>query len=317
MFNISATAPEGIYPITAIVHLSDKDMNNVQFSVINGSIIIPPKTAILDRIEVNPKPDKLEYIEGEALNLKGMVVTAFYNNGKQEVTNYTTNPANGAILNTVGKQIVTVNYAEGDSAAETSFTVDVFPHVHKWDDGTVTIEPTCKVKGDITFTCKHDGCGARYTEDIDIDPDNHVGGTFKKAITAATCNVEGVMGIYCDDCGALLGTEIIPATGLHDYCEVCGKCKIHEGCSHGGSITSLVIDAPIVTIVTRNSIKKFNVILNEGASADGLIWSVNNPLYASVSQNGTVALYNMTGSIILTVTDPVSKISNSIIIRIM
>ena len=54
---------------------------------------------------------KKSYIQGEALDLTGLVVTAKYSDNTTEtVTNYTTNPANGAALNNTGAIPVTVAY---------------------------------------------------------------------------------------------------------------------------------------------------------------------------------------------------------------
>ena len=54
---------------------------------------------------------KKSYIQGEALDLTGLVVTAKYSDNTTEaVTNYTTNPANGAALNNTGAIPVTIAY---------------------------------------------------------------------------------------------------------------------------------------------------------------------------------------------------------------
>ena len=54
---------------------------------------------------------KKSYIQGEALDLTGLVVTANYSDNTSEaVTNYTTNPANGTALNNTGAIPVTVAY---------------------------------------------------------------------------------------------------------------------------------------------------------------------------------------------------------------
>ncbi|MCL1808917.1 MAG: bacterial Ig-like domain-containing protein [Clostridiales bacterium] len=72
------------------------------------------------------QPTKTSYVEGEALDLTGMVVTATYNNGSLKAVNgYTTNPADGATLSTLGTQTITVSYAENGSTKTASFTVDV------------------------------------------------------------------------------------------------------------------------------------------------------------------------------------------------
>ena len=85
---------------------------------------------------------------------------------------------------------------------------------HDWDYGVVTKPATCVREGLMTYTCSK--CGVTYTEVIAIDPDNHVGGTYKKVITAATYFDAGEMGIYCKSCKELIKTLVIPkltATG--------------------------------------------------------------------------------------------------------
>ena len=69
----------------------------------------------LDRIEVVTNEDfKKEYIEGEELDLSGMTVTAYYNNGKNAVVeNYTTNPEEGTEV-TLDLRNIEVSYTEDD-----------------------------------------------------------------------------------------------------------------------------------------------------------------------------------------------------------
>ena len=75
------------------------------------------------RIEISTLPTKLDYIAGQALNLSGMVVTAVLNDGREKiVTEYTTNPRVGSMLET-GTQTITVNYGIGT----TYFDVTVEP----------------------------------------------------------------------------------------------------------------------------------------------------------------------------------------------
>jgi uncharacterized protein YjdB len=82
-------------------------------------------------------------------------------------------------------------------------------------------------------------------------------------------------------------------------------------------ITSLKIDSPAMTSVMRKSTVTFRVILNEGASDKCIIWSVSNESYATVDSHGTVTIFNNPGTVILSAQDPVSKISHSIILRIL
>ncbi|MBR3475027.1 MAG: hypothetical protein IKH34_08185 [Oscillospiraceae bacterium] len=67
-------------------------------------------------------------------------------------------------------------------------------HVHDWDEGTVTAEPSCTAKGVRTFACS--GCDETYTEEIPMVPH-------------ADQDEDG----SCDSCG---GTIYHEAEGLND-----------------------------------------------------------------------------------------------------
>ena len=70
------------------------------------------------KIEITTPPTKTSYVEGQALDLTGMVVKATYNDGDvKEITNYTTNPANGATLALTDTEI-TVTYDGTDAVAD-------------------------------------------------------------------------------------------------------------------------------------------------------------------------------------------------------
>ena len=72
-----------------------------------SSSIIPTVTGI----SLNTDNVKKAYNYGDTLNLAGLVVTANYsNNTTTEVTNYTTNIANGSELKTVGENNIVVTY---------------------------------------------------------------------------------------------------------------------------------------------------------------------------------------------------------------
>lgn len=83
------------------------------------------KIPVLESIKVTTPPTETVYTVGEKLDLSGLVVTAKYSDGTtQPVTDYTTDPVAGAILNTAGSsQAVTVTY-EGKTA---SFAITVNP----------------------------------------------------------------------------------------------------------------------------------------------------------------------------------------------
>ena len=73
-------------------------------------------------ISVNLENVKTAYTRGEALNLTGIVVNATFSDGtSRAVHSYTTNPANGTVLDQVGEKEVVVTYKE----VTTSFKVTV------------------------------------------------------------------------------------------------------------------------------------------------------------------------------------------------
>ena len=68
---------------------------------------------VLTGIELNTENVKKEYAYNDNLDLTGLVVTAKYNdNSTAVVTEYTTDPANGAALTNLGENTVTVTYQE-------------------------------------------------------------------------------------------------------------------------------------------------------------------------------------------------------------
>ncbi len=68
-------------------------------------------------------------------------------------------------------------------------------HTHSWDNGTVTKNPTCAQKGEITFKC--DGCDEVKTEEIPIDPNAHDWGEWRE-VNAATIDNAGVEERVCN-----------------------------------------------------------------------------------------------------------------------
>ncbi len=84
----------------------------------------------------------------------------------------------------------------------------------------ITTPATCKQAGVRTYTCTV--CSDTYTEPVEIDSTNHVGGTEIRGAYAEDCGNNGYTGdTYCLGCDTKLadGTSI-PATGNHDYISV-------------------------------------------------------------------------------------------------
>lgn len=103
---------------------------------------------------------------------------------------------------------------------------------HAWDNGTVTLAPTCEEKGITTYTCQHNGSHT-YIEEI-----SSLGHT-ETALEAkdATCTESGLTaGKMCTTCDKILVPQtVIPAYGHTDenkdfVCDVCSKdlCVDHQ-----------------------------------------------------------------------------------------
>lgn len=94
-------------------------------------------TRVLSSIAITTQPTKRNYTKGETLNLSGMVVKATFNSGNSAVvTSYTTSPANGSTLSTIGTITVTVSYSENGVTKTASTTVTVSVKIVTWATGT-------------------------------------------------------------------------------------------------------------------------------------------------------------------------------------
>jgi len=80
-------------------------------------------------------------------------------------------------------------------------------------------------------------------------------------------------------------------------------------------ITSLQIDAPMITDMKRGEVRTFGLILNTGATGENVVWTLSDSSYALVD-GATVYILNKTGTVRLIATDPVSGLSHSITLRI-
>lgn len=102
---------------------------------------------------------------------------------------------------------------------------------HKWDEGTVTTEPTCDQPGVKTFKCLNDGCTETQTEGIAALGHEWDDGVIT---TAATCTEDGVKTFTCKHDASHTYTEDIPAIG-HDWDE--GKVTKEPTYTENGEMT--------------------------------------------------------------------------------
>ena len=87
-------------------------------------------------------------------------------------------------------------------------------------------------------------------------------------------------------------------------------------------ITSLRIvtraGAAITTqTIPRNSTMQFDYIVNTNALREGIVWSLSSTAFATVNtETGLVTTKSLSGTVVLTATDPPSGVSHSIVLRI-
>ncbi len=92
---------------------------------------------VLQSIAITTPPTKTAYDKNEKLDLAGMVVTAtFTSKATEVVTGYTSSPAAGATLSTLGSQTVAISYTESGVTKTASFTVSVNVKIVTWAGGT-------------------------------------------------------------------------------------------------------------------------------------------------------------------------------------
>ncbi|MBQ9912639.1 MAG: C-type lectin domain-containing protein [Clostridia bacterium] len=112
--------------------------------------------------------------------------------------------------------------------------LDADYHTHSYESAE-TKASTCKDEGTVTYTCS---CGDTYTEEIEINPENHIGETEVRNVVNSTCTGNGYTGdTYCLDCGEKITEgKVTDIKGHKDAdrnysCDECGA-TLENNCSH-------------------------------------------------------------------------------------
>lgn len=146
---------------------SEASSSQASSSSSSSSSVAPTVTGItLDSSNV-----KKAYLFGDALNLTGLVVKANYSDGSSvNVTNYTTNPANGAILETHGSQTVVVTYEtfSADFAISVSAVVTSISVTAPTKTEYTTNDEQLDLAGMVVTANYSDGSSKTITEGFEI-----------------------------------------------------------------------------------------------------------------------------------------------------
>ena len=139
--------------------------------------------------------------------------------------------AKSTVVRGVVKNAINNSYASVSGFAVSSATITITQpeHVHTWDDGKVTTEPTCTKDGVTTFTCS--SCDETKTEPIKATGEHLFDDG--KVTTPATCTKDGVLTRTCTyGCGETK-TEVIKATEHKPGAPV----TVPATCEQDGSVT--------------------------------------------------------------------------------
>lgn len=122
----------------------------------------------------------------------------------------------GTVEVEVNAENTTVTTEDGSSVTVTgSEKENVKTHEHVWDNGVVTVEPTCSTEGVKTYTCTEDcPTGRAKTEPVEKLPHTPV----TDAAVAADCLTSGkTEGSHCSVCGEVLTAQEETAPLGHDF----------------------------------------------------------------------------------------------------
>ena len=121
---------------------------------------------------------------------------------------------------------------------------------HKWNEGKITTQPTCKEEGVKTFECMV--CGKTKTEKVEA-----LGHDWNNDFTVdkeATCEETGLKSIHCKRCDIKKDETVIPAKG-----HVAGEKKIENAteavCEAGGSYDEVIYCTVCNKELSRTTVK--------------------------------------------------------------
>lgn len=198
-------------------------------------------------------------------------------------------------------------FKDAEGTTETTVEAETIPAAHKWDEGKVTTEPTCTVKGEKTYTCTVEGCGATKTEEVPALGHDYVDGTctrcgdeqFSGGGSGGGSGSGSGSGSNSGNTGTVVEPEEkVPFTDINGHwaADVIGKVYI-DGIMNGVSDTEFGPDLTltrgmVVTIlyglegkpeVTAEN--KFTDVSEDQYYCNAVIWAYENGIVKGMGEN--------------------------------
>lgn len=242
---------------------------------------------VMTGISINTDNVRKEYLNGDALNLTGLVVTLNFSDGSsQPVTNYTSSPANGAILNTHGAQNVTITFENFSASFDVTVGVKLVSISLNTDNvkKDYFLGKALSLEGLVVTANYSDGTNAPVTN-YTANPDD--GTVFDEAgqqtvtITYQTCSGSFTVN-YIDGSTPI----VVPFPDSTQYVD---NTKAYRP-------DDLIVNNRLVSVLVRGDDEEPNpdstyqlVALPQfGYSGKNATFTSNNPAIATVSETGLI-----------------------------
>ena len=118
---------------------------------------------------------------------------------------------------------------------------------HNYDNGCMTLSPTCTEKGIMTYTCYHDDSHT-YTEEVEA-----FGHNYDSVVTDPTCVNGGYTTYTCTECGHTYKDNATSAFG-HAAGEITVENNVAPDCVNNGSYDNVVYCTTCGTEISRETV---------------------------------------------------------------
>ena len=154
---------------------------------------------------------------------------------------------------------------------------------HKWDDGTITTEPTCTKKGEKTFTCSI--CG--NTKTTTINATGHSYGEYV-IVKAPTNSEKGLKSKTCSTCGKVYSVTIPKVNSVTTPKKDSSETNTEQNTQTSQQTTKKIKLNRRKLTLKKGKTFKLKVTLTPKNSQDKIIYKTSNKKVAKVSKSGKI-----------------------------